>query len=494
MKIDLRQKGRPKRSSRNVDVESPEFQLLVRLYVPSDLLITNNKVKLKDLMRYLPTIVNDTLLELNYEIHLFLSYIVSSYVLSWYLLKLNTDDTSFVTGIYLILCEFVRDFSARILKVVQGHLLLHVINDAGNIIARHLDNNRIENGYPHFYYNERDAHGGTLYQERTLKSVKKQYLAANHVLFDNTLEANGQTTEDALALYFRILSRKILDSSLANSGESVISPIAQNLVTVILGELVLLKVAMRLSRPEFVFKTVIGKSLSAATKKKLPKKKKHIVILLLDSLRVLFASISSAISGLMLFWKQQVQSTDFVAAENWFLVPLLNAVFSLRQRRPFAIHIGGILVSVLFSICGLKRILETIIGRLVLLKISQSSLLEDSTLAGVVKKFRETIFERVQDEMQEMNESNDLLKDTARALASAYLQCISSGLVLGAILLYFVDEDTKEADMTNSIEQFLSVFNDGSVGPLADASEMNTLLVMDLIDCVVQYLYPELTI
>lgn len=497
-KIDVRLKGKTKKVQRDVGVESPEFQLLVRLYVPSNLLITNNKVERKELMKYLPTIVNDELPELNFELHIFLSCIVSRYVLSWYSLKLNTDDTTFISQVYLVLCEFVRDFSARVLKVVESPLLLHAVNDAGTILAKHIKDNRIENGVPSYYTEYKMVGQSVLYDDDDHDTIKQRYLAANHVIFDpSALEVGDEKvpTDDPLDIYARALSKNILRLTLSkvDAKNTEISPIGYSLVSAILGDLVLRKVIHLLSKPEFILKNVIAKPVSLLPKSTPHKRAPSVTNSIFRSLKEYAKALLTILNDIRTFWKQQAESNDYPTLECCFLVLLLDSLFMIKRRRPVAMSIGGSLVSILFYVLGLKQKIESVIGSFILIRIWLSTFLEDSRLAGIVKNLRESVFERTQSGKTEPHESNsDILHTTRDNMLSVFKHTVSSGLVLGSVLQWLSDEDANESDIRESIEKFLSIFNNGSADELQQASDLNTLLAVSLIDCIIKYLYPEL--
>lgn len=492
-RFDLRLRVKLKKTGRDVGVESPEYQLLVRLYVPSNLLITNNKVDLDELMQYLPTIINDGLPQLNYEIHIFLSYIVSKYVLSWYLLKLNTDDTKFISRIYVILCEVVKLFSSRILSVVEGPLILHFMNEVGLILSKHIDNCKIVNEHPHFYEKFMRDSRSLPYYHQSYEEVKEQFLNKNHVVFGQNPDISRS---DSMPSYLRILAKNILVTTLENSEfKSDLSPIAQNLVSAILGELVLLKVIQLVSKPEFIMNNAFVR-LGGALNKKKPAPLEHVKMsfLLFHSIYVIVEVIWVKLMNLMTFFKHAEVVSNLPVLEDYFLVYLIDSIFEVKRRRPVAVSIMDYFVSIVLYLFGMKRQVESFIGNVLLVKLWQSSVLEDSTLAGIVKNLRESIFERGQDSKKNPpNDSLDAFQKAQNSLLALYRLSQSLDLGLSKLINWMIDVDENENDIESSISNFLSIFNNESSESLRESSALNNLLALNILDCFVKYTYPELT-
>lgn len=489
-KLD-RSKGKTKKNGRNVDVDSPEFQLLVKLYVPSNLLITNNKVDLKELKRYLPIIVNDTLTELNYEIHLFLSCIVSRYVLSWYLLKLNTDDSKFVSEIYLTLSSVVRDLSSRILNVVEGPLILQAINTTGNLLANHLAKNRLDQGEPAYFQEYVGSSRSTMYDEETLDSVRSKFLAASHVVFNKEQNINE---EDALSSYCRLLSSKILDSTF--DGPELhglkLSPITKSLMSAILGDLVLKKIILLLAKPEFILENAIGRPIDALLNGARDKEESEPKPVMAAA-SLLIQSLFKKLIDFMSFWSHQKNFHEYPPLEEYFLVSLLDSVFSVKQRRPVTMHLGGLFLSMMSTIWELKPRLESVLGKFLLLKLSLAPLLEDASIAGIMKILRERVFERVQNKSEKQETNFNVFDRTRDKVMTLYRHNLDSKLAIGRFVRWITDENMKEEDVHKSVVNFLLIFNNGTSDTPLETSDVNSLLVLDIIDCLVKHLYPELT-
>lgn len=490
VRLDLRSKGRPRKAGREVNVESPEFQLLVRLYVPSNLLITNNKVDRNELMMYLPIIVNDSLRELNYEIHIFLSCIVSKYVLSWYPQKLNTDDTGFISRVYSILCEVVKDFSSRVLTVVEGPLILHAMNDIGSLVARHVENFRIENHQFQFSNQIMEYENDILYDEKDYESVKRKFLAKNHLVFQESQES----TTERLSLYCRILAIRIIEIIFEGNKEAELdlSPIARSLVSSILGDLVLKKVIHLLSRPEFLLKNVIFKTANKLNCTVSMKKTKTNNESVARSINMIVSTIMQKIIRFFSFWQSHIPLEGIPTIEEYFFIPLADSIFCIKLRRPVISYFCGFTLSLIFAIWGLKCKLESVWAKFMLLQIWQSSVLEDSSLAGVVKNLRESLFERAQEQTSVKKiTSLELLLETKNEIMLLYRERESLNLGLAFLLYWLEDEGTTEKEVEDTVENFLLMFNEG-VSSEVNFSEINILLALNLIDCILKYLYTEL--
>lgn len=491
-RFDLRLRGKSKKTGRDVGVESPEYRLLVRLYVPSNLLITNNKVDLDELMQYLPTIINDGLPQLNYEIHIFLSCIVSKYVLSWYLLKLNTDDTKFISRIYIVLCEVVKLLSSRILSVVEGPLILHAMNEAGTIIAKHVKNCKIVDGHPQFYEKHIRDTRSLPYEHQSYEDVRKRFLAENHVVFG--YGPNSDTSE-SMSIYLRVLAKHILATTLEHSEfETDLSPIAQNLVCAILGDIVLTKVVNVVSKPEFIMNNAFGRLSESLNKTHTPTKSPKESHLLFHQVYVYVITFWAKLKTFFMLSKLQEVKSDLPVLEDYFLVPLIDSIFQIKQRRPVAVSIISFFTCFLLYSIGIKRQLESVVGTLLLTKLWQSSLLEDTTLAGIVKSLRDSVFERGQDASEtSQNSLLDAFQNTKMSLVNLHRRSRSLNLSLNKVICWLTDADTNEKDIEMSISNFLSIFNNESFESPKETSELNKLLALNLLDCLVKYTYPELT-
>lgn len=504
---DVRSKVRARHEDTDITVDQPEFQLLVKLYVPANLLIRNNKVSRKQLLKYLPVIVNESVPELDFQLHIFISSIVTSYVSSWYLEKLNTDNFDFVQNVHTIICDFVRDFAARILKVVELVQLLSMINELASILDRHIQNTALTGGVPEYARAEMDRNRNlpTSNSENELATITRKFLSESHVYFNRDLALVAAEKpdldssilvlappEDPRLVYLRVLVRNILDIAFAKL-EKRLSPtsstIALNLVTVILADLVLEKTVSKLSSPQFILDTVIGKCVDVLETKLADLEKAKMVssnTLLFsrakETLHGLYANVSAFLES---FSRQTSLSNDAASVFRSPVLSLVDTCTNFSKRKLVFVSILGSIRAVLFLgvIDGGK--LESFAQQFVMNKLRQSSVLQDAFLADIVLTLRTIVF------------GQDVGGDKLEPSTLISLRDRIYSLLHGRTWLqWFAYEDEDAAETKRSIESLLAIFDSESTnhaGPLGEASAMNELLVVQLLDCVVQNLYPEST-
>lgn len=517
---DLKPKTqRPKKGDTDIVVESPEFKLLVRLYVPVKLLIRNNKVSRKQLSNHLPVIVNDALPDLDFELHIFLSSIVTSYVSSWYLAKLNTDNFEFIENVYGILCDFVKDFARRILAVVELDRLLEMIDDLAHILDSHIDLVSLENKIPAFVERYLSNSTSLVLDSEDLEQIVIRFLKDNHVIFDreacfvktsqdseveaDSMEEEKEDEEPRLS-YLRVVVKNILlvtfpdddDSPLAGQGPTS-SAIAMNLVTLILADLVLEKVVTKLATPQFLLQTVMGK-LANQLEMQLSARAKAPVenVLFYSKAKKIAKSVYINVSTVAASLSQKSQTSKHDSGPSLFYSPVLslaNTITNFSARKPVLYYALCIFRSGIMASANLSRRLEAFGKAFIINKIGHSALLQDSSLANIVQMLRSIVFENdvVRDTMEENTSPEEL---TNKLFAILQTQA-SSALPMGMSLLWFLFRDESEEQLRQAIFDFLSIFNyDGKAdkNTYKETSLFNQLLVIRFLDTIVGNLYPEL--
>ncbi|SGZ50633.1 CIC11C00000002456 [Sungouiella intermedia] len=517
-------KSRPQKPKKDEDthvtVESPEFQLLVRLYVPAKLLIKNNKVLRKQLSNYLPVIVNETVPELNFELHIFLSSIVTTYISSWYLTKLNTDNLDFLEDVYGILCDFVKDFARRVLAIVELPELLDMVEDWAHILDNHIRLVHIQNGVPCFVgdYLEKSRDCVCSEYDLSVESITDRFLQDSHVIFsqdDNSQDeglpnletnpsvfnydqrSNSDDTSDSFLNYLRVTTRNILAATFSQTEETSFvgqgptsSAIATNLLVIVVGDLVFEKIISKLSSPQFILQTVIGNIAGALVKTKKPVNTTPFHHKILSVLQKAYISITNIT---LAFGKQRETSPDSSTSLLYSpIFSLVDSITNITQRKPILAYLAKICRSVLLSSHSLSRKFDTISRAYLVGSIRMSPLLRDKFLAGIVQKLTDIVFSRTHDDIQP-EDKND---DTIEGLATVWLSLLQGDLLPGS-LRWVTYSGESEQDVKKSLEQFFAIFDADSkdhLGPYSPTSKLNKLLIIRLFDSIIQAVYPELVV
>lgn len=513
---DARGKTRSRNGDTDIMVETPEFQLLVRLYVPSRLLIRNNMVSRKQLMKYLPTIVNESVPELNFQLHIFLSSIVTTYVSSWYLRKLNTDNFEFVQNVYELLCDVVKDFAHRVLVIVELVQFLAMVNELASVLDRHASDLEVSDGCPKY---ARDREGRSRYQvtprENQAEAAQK-YLKESHVFFDSDMIPAApqlhdydasvvihQQTLDPGLVYLRVLARNILQATFSTESMSPglpTSAIAMNLVTIILADLVLEKTVSKLSSPRFILQTIVA-GLADLIESKMevrtePKAGTTSLFTLVSSCRNAVRKLHLNFSAVMVAFSQQ-KASDADAAASVFYSPVLSLLDTLsgfsRRKLVFASTLG-LVRSALFSVISPAR-LESFAQTFVMAKVKQASMLQDAYLASVVRNLQRILFDQDSGTKREEKQAESI-SDVREKVYNLLQTKADAKMPMGLSLLWLEYKNESAQDMKAAIDATLSLFDSNSgdhSGPISEQSDMNKLLVVQMLDCVLQHLYPEIT-
>lgn len=504
----------------DIAVESAEFQLLVRLYVPAKLLIKNNKVLKKQLFNYLPIIVNESLPELNFKLHIFLSTIVTTYILSWYLTKLNTDNFEFLESVYGILCDFVKDFARRILRIVELDDLLGMVDEWADILDTHIRLVQLENGVPRMVSEYLKRNQSQLLSEDELSqaNIIDRVLQESHIIFkvprntrENEARLPSSTNEeetlphlssfeetpdqsDPLLDYLRVVTRNILittfqaeDTTLVGQGPTS-SAIAMRLVTTILADLVLEKVVTKLLSPQFIMGGLIGRLASDMNNKQTSKEPQEWI----PVHKKVFSAVQKAyftLNSVALSFKSH--KPEGVHTRPIILSPvfsLADAITNISGRKPLATYLVKIGRSVIFSSTLVCQKFDSVARTYLAAKIRLSPVLKDAFLGSVVQKLIDIVFSK----SNEVSEKDDI--ENLEDLTTAVFTLLNSDSVPLSPMWFAYKGETEE-DMKLAVQEFLQIFdlkNGNAKSPFSESSKVNQLLIIRLLDSLVQYVYPEL--
>lgn len=469
--ITIDTKLRPPRLARphnsfleEVHIDSPEYNLLVRLYVPSDVLIHNNRVSKKQLLLFLPQIVRPSYKRLNFELHVFLSTIVTSYVALWYLRVLNTDKFDFVARVYGLLCDVFVDVARRIEEVLSRRLF-DLANDLALVVESHVQDVKMDGGQRRFEAKFRARPIGS-------EGLERDYLRASHVLF---------SSEDSLNLdYLRVLARNIVACSLARSGATLDSEIAESLLTSIVGDLVLQALVVKILAPRFIRGTIVSTIADKLEAREAAKKAKPLP--LWERLSARWASLHDNLGFLGLALRTNVESRR--SAYSIFhnpLVSLVNTATLFENRRPLLAGALRFMGSAMSYIPGSANV-DSLGRKLAVKAVLTSRVMQDASLAEVAQLLRDSLFGDKPSSPAEPPSNLEL----ALRIHNAVDELLVEKTGLGLLWLAY-KHDTK-AELVQDIEGFLALFD----GPDPEFSGLNALMLMRCVDTIAIYLYPEL--
>lgn len=451
-----------------VSVNLPEFRLLVKLYVPATLLITNNKVSLSQLEKYLPLLLDELLPQLNIEVHLLLASVVTNYVSSWYLLKLNTDNYAFVQAVYDALCHLVRDLYSRVLVLHSPDVLLELMGEAAAILDSHIEDYTLEEGVPH-YARKTLAAGAGCVRATDMDLLKKQHLSQSHVAFDASL--NGSSPRQ---VYLRVLARNILHTSFASCDDDPMSSdIVSSLLTAIVADLVLEKTLCKLSSPDFILSSVQSACDSSKTDKTRPEAPQSYATGIEDKLllaqKILFAPRPSAHYQLI-----------------YGPIPkLVDRILKFSDQRSLLAHALRFCRTVAHA-SGIGQKIDSYITEKIFQTLFRLDSMRDSAVARKLELARRALF---------LNESGakpkalDQKSEVVDKLHTILAEQVNKYRPVWR-LAGFSQQDL--AASRSSIAGFLDIFDISDAQEHA-SSDNNMLLMLRLLDEIVKFLYPELT-
>ncbi|RLV94388.1 hypothetical protein JA1_001792 [Spathaspora sp. JA1] len=475
------------------DDANEEVKFLFNLFVPNK----KSRIKsitplLNNLPRIIPNPTNQNhelqINDLNFQVHLFLSTIMLKYVNSWYLTKLNTNNLEFVNLLYQIMGNFVYDFSKRINEIIQqDNKCLELINEIADIVNNHL-NELVSEPNSEYSYKVVNDH----YQQSKSKNCFKynldvqpeeiisDYLQGEHIIF----EQDTQT-------YFRVLFKQILQATFESdeySPNPLTSEISTDLTILLMSDLVLDKLFDKLATPEFILGTVINTIVTKLTQitqpeNKIPQEGKvSWDTRLKQGLNSTYQKISDFIVNISYETKNIihttiVEQTTFNVFDN-SIVKLIDTITNFSHRKPLVVNFFKFITSWLQINDRLNIKVNSILSRYIANKI-KTSLTEDR-ISGIISDLRIKLFYN-----QDTSESEETL--TINEIVDNFIQLYDK-------LPGFQFDKESEEDRRELIKRVLSVFNSVNIDDdIAQTStKMNKLLVIELLDCIIANLYPEL--
>lgn len=511
-----------KTTSRDYDslTDSPEVQLLIRLFIPSKFLIKNDKLSMKQLSAHLPMLVKDTMPKLNLELHLFLSTVVSRYVSSWYLGKLNTQNLDFIHQVYQIMCDVVKSLATRIGRICNGKSLVELVDKCANDINEHIRAlvTSIDDKEDIRILATRGKAGMVNTTEAHHQEIITSFLAANHVIFNHAETSLGDLNseqddplepESPELVYLRILVRKILlatfdddETTGATLGPGITnSVITMNLVTILVADLVLEKTLGKLSSPDFICYTVIGNivgKIRGSLEAKPNSSKTPVGQTTTDRIKQTMykaymglVSAAVAVTSTFIAKTEGDESASSVSILDLAGFELLDTITGISQRKPLAANFMRS-VRALISMSGtLSRRVDAFLMGFLESKVSTMGILRDSQMARVVRGLRGLLFDDSRNEQEA-----DVHKTTIEGLTDDIYQLVTSVPSATSSLSFRYQNETDE-ELREAIRKVLVIFNYSAAcdnNELHETSDLNKLLVIKLLDHIVSLLYPELLV
>lgn len=540
------------REKNDLKVESPEFQLLVKLFMPSKFLIRNDKLSVRQVSNNLPVLIKESYPKLNFEIHLFLSTIVTKYITSWYLTKLNTDDFEFIQNVYQMLCDFIKNCAKRISRIMElPSKLLNLIDDLTFIFDNHLkelvsdDPNLNSIKVVDDYFRQaRTDNTVNKFSNATASETLLGYLANRHVLFDHSacnssgyskfeffddsnsmgLYQSEEKSNDANLphlIYFRILVKEIIQATFRDDDSFVSGPgnsgptssvITMKLIILIVSDLILDKIFTNLSSPEFCLGLIdqIIDSLIQAIEK--PKKKTSFPTstVIEQNIMGFFNKAYTSINSFM-GTSSSADNNDgnpigsgSTHIFNFSVFSLIDTITNISNRRPSLYHSIGLVSSWILLSPSLATKIDNMIKSFISSKILGAGFLKDDFIAQVVNQLKENLFgEKTNSNEKEEEKNEEENKVSVESLTDKtydLLQNKISSLIPGGARIFgnfFGYQGENEAELKKRIAKFFTVFNydpenSSNYNSLNENCELNKLLMVKWLDCLIGELYPEL--
>lgn len=450
---------------KNPFVNSEEFKLLCKLYLPKRYHLIDPTAAMKQLTNVLPSLLPNSISypKLDFQLHMFLSSIMANYVCLWYSNKLNTDNMEFLQNVYNVLCEFIRSFSLRLNNVFSGHRILDRLDEWSAIVDQHIKQLA---GKREILVVEEYKRSVTV-ARKTDETILCDYLAAKHVYFTQKRP------------YLQILVKKILQCIFNdNLNGPLNTQIGSRFVDVLVADLVLVKVIDKLSEPHFIL--LIISKMVANMKIKLDtrdtsKPKQSIVV-----------RVKSSIStGYRKFAVSMAEENDTYNVVNNRVFQLLNTITGFSDRKPFLV---GLITTVLLIMQKNPRIsdrINRIFTKTISKHIKESKVLEDESFARIVSSLRQAIFpDAIVSEEAAKKPAEKGAKSIEVAQLAKEIYEVLNHENMYMILDYMKYDNESPQDIIDRITQFLSIFNH---------SNCNQWLIVKLLDNLIAKMYPELT-
>lgn len=524
---DLKHKIRKNKEQHEPVIDTPEFKLLCKLFVPPKYLIHNDKIAVKQLYNNLPLIVpgaiesNNSRCNLNFELHLFLSSIVTRYVTSWYMTKLNTDNLEFVQNVYNILSDFAKDFIRRFdITLLNGLFLL--INELCSILNNHIEEIISDSTSTHDIkfvddYLRNNMNRNTIKNaDKDVKEIIKQYLADKHVIFEDiefqipseTLSETQHSEENGIQ-YFRLIARELITISFdSNINCDDITPttshITMSLLTILIADLIIDKLFKKIASPQFMLETIISNTFDMITKflnknedTQLGNKNngpRTIGNVIYNS----FNNITHLILNIHHISETYGSYNSTNILEN-SLFQLINTVTDFSSKKPLLASFLQFIKRIIMANKSTARIFDAISKWFIYNQVARSGILSDELGCKILRSFREGIFKDNSDEGAKENilEEKMTIESLSCKMVGILSNQIPNSIFAGkTITNVFRFSNETDEDLKRSISKFLIAFNFdiSSIdnNSINEVCYLNQLLMIQWIDCIVSTLYPEL--
>ncbi|KAK6463159.1 hypothetical protein DFJ63DRAFT_312482 [Scheffersomyces coipomensis] len=442
------------------------------------------------------------------------------YVNSWYLTKLNTDNYEVLMLIYQVLMDFVKNLSNRINKTLKSEVeLFNIVDELSSVINNHLLDLASEDSqydlkiFADYYKEANTRNSFKQTPQADLETILDEYLCSNHVLFE---------LKDDPLMYFRVLVKNLLE--IIYSNDSAVNPLSStiitNLVVVIVGDLVLALVLEKLSSPEFILKDIISNVVDIITatldEKKVAKEESDEVTLsYYERFQLVITMCYSKVSKFVLTAKSEGLPLSNTVSENESneinvdvfensIFKLMDTITNFSFRKPLVSNFISFIMGSLRLNSWIYYKLSSLSSSFVMKKLISAPFLGEEGLSNIISSLRLSLFYR--DNNQPSTESLDEELDTLTldqltdsifnlinekipgAFANSYIQGKSPILSL---------TNENETDLKHRIRRMLIIFNyqisnTNNNNEFNETCELNKLLMIKLIDCIVRNLYPEL--
>lgn len=502
-------------------LELLEYKLLCKLFIPSKYLIHNGKITIRQLSSYLPSLAENTksdddteLVNLNFELHLFLSSIITKFVSTWYFEKINTDNYDFIKGLYKALCVFTGDTIKRIRRLLTKDFLA-LLNDVAEILDCHIKELVAPPDSLHNlkFINDKmtsSKYRNTIYDVKNSRELLEEYLKERHVIFSETHFHDGNTTDEketnVRKAYFRTLVVKIIETAFESNSTDIdvlltgltTSNIAMNFTSTLLTDLVVDRLFLDVTKPSFLMEKIlmVTSALRESIRNDHENKVKHSNETFTSSfsLRKILLSCYRNVKNVFIgvYHTQNTTGSDHedtLIFDN-HLFSLINTIINFSSRWP-------ICTSIMIYIK--KSCLKTQYGTLIDAAIKRyfvdflfSKFLNKSIASGI-SQLRTSFFSEEKDEekqhttMQTHKTSEVVGEELCRLILHDIATKHSSIFKLTGISTR--DLDVQE-NLKKRVRQILTIFDSSTFEE--DKSYLNQLLVINLIDCLLSFLYPEL--
>ncbi|CCE80085.1 Piso0_003183 [Millerozyma farinosa CBS 7064] len=504
-------------------LESSEYKLLCKLFIPSKYLIHNGKITIRQLSSYLPSLVenaksddNSEPANLNFELHLFLSSIITKFVSTWYFDKINTDNYDFIKTLYKALCVFTGDSIKRIRGLLTKDLLAF-LNDIAEILDCHIKELVAPPDSLHNlkFINDKmtsSKYRNTLYDVKNSQELLEEYLKERHVIFSESCLQEGNTSDEketnVRKAYFRTLVVKIIETAFKSNSTDIdvlssgltTSNIAMNFTSTLLTDLVVDRLFLDVTRPSFIMEKMmnIAGIMRESLRKDPENNVKHSNEISISSfslkklLSSCYRNVNSVFVGIYhTSTASKSDHEDALIFDN-HLFSLINTISNFSTRWPMCTSIMVYIKEFcLKSQYGTKidAAIKRYFNDLLYSKFSNKS------IASGISQLRTSLFSEEKDKEKEhaLKQTHITSESVSEELCNLIFQDIATkhSLIFKLTGISTRDNDDQE-NLKKSITQLLTIFDSSNFEE--DSNPLNQLLVINLIDSLLSFLYPELLV